>query len=471
MFIEYIKMTTSQQEASQVGAFSSMLAFKDHKKRSAGGSIERVILPAVNGNSFRCSQSIDIVVPGSTEGYMDTHNSYLRFKINYNRTAATAGHRLRLPTNGVYCLFKRVELIASGVTISSIDEYSKLCNLVLDMDMADDHRVLSGAVQYGMGANASDDYENAGQDLSGGSTGAATLYSAEFCFTPIMTALFSATKYLPLMGDQLRLRFTLNDFDNAFISGERAATDVPWAGDSNDVTISPVELIMYKIHLDDLPQALVQQNTGNVFSLVLNDFTNSKGTVATGDTSSVFNTGYSYTSLSRILFAFYPSITNVGDRGLVDLERHKVTRSVSQYCFNVSGKNIPSQKLKGKAGGAEVLQENKASLHLLGDFQHTSSIDAKNFNIANHDSSDTDADGETYGAIGSRHYEIDLETLKQYSDENGYYSGISTISKNTSVQVEYSAGGSQQCEVNMWAEHQIGLTLDMNGSRTWSVIV
>jgi hypothetical protein len=109
---------------------------------------------------------------------MDTHNSYLRFKINYNRKTNTAGYRLRLPTNGVYCLFKRVELIASGVTISSIDEYSKLCNLVLDMDMPDDHRVLSGAVQYGMGANASDDYENAGQDISGGAAGAAALYSA-----------------------------------------------------------------------------------------------------------------------------------------------------------------------------------------------------------------------------------------------------------------------------------------------------
>lgn len=463
-------MTTSQEEASRVGAFSNMLAFKDHKKRSAGGSIERVILPAVNGNSFRCGQSIDIVVPGSTEGYMDTHNSYLRFKINYDRKTATAGHRLRLPTNGVYCLFKRIELIASGVTISSIDEYSKLCNLVLDMDMTEAHRAGAGAVQYGMGASSTA-YKNTGQDLSGGATGAVALYTAEFCFSPVMTALFSATKYLPLMGDQLRLRFTLNDFDNAFISGERASSDVAWAGDSNNVTISPVELIMYKIHLDDLPQALVQQNTGNVFSLVLNDYTNSKGTVTTGDTTSVFNTGFSYTSLSRILFAFYPSITVAKDRGLVDLERHKVTRSVSQYCFNVSGKNIPSQKLKSSTNGAEVLQENKASLHLLGDFQHSSSITANSFNIANHDGTDTASDGESYNGIGTRHYEIDLETLKQYSDENGYYSGISTISKNTSVQVDYSASGTQQCEVNMWAEHQIGLTLDMNGSRTWSVIV
>ena len=83
-------MATSQEEARQAGAFSSMLSYRDHKKRSAGGSIERVILPSVNGSSFKCGQSVDIVIPGNTDGFMDAHNSYLRFKINYDRKTATA---------------------------------------------------------------------------------------------------------------------------------------------------------------------------------------------------------------------------------------------------------------------------------------------------------------------------------------------------------------------------------------------
>lgn len=458
-------MATSQEEAKQAGAFSSMLSYRDHKKRSAGGSIERVILPAVNGSTFRCGQSIDIVIPGNTDGFMDAHNSYLRFKINYDRKATAVGHRLRLPTNGVFNLFKRIELIASGVTISSIDEYSRLANLVLDFDMTDNHRIRAGAVQYGMGASGTANL-NHGQDLSNGSD-VIGLYSNEFTFLPIMSCLFSSTKYIPLMGDELRLRFTLNDFDNAFIAGNKdSGGDADWAGDSNNVTISPMEMIMYKVSLDDLPMALVQQNTGNKYSLVLNDYTNSKGTVASGDTSSVFNTGFSYTSLSRILFAFYPSITDAGQRGRCDLDRHKVTRSVNQYCFNVGGKNIPAQKLKGGNKGAEVLTENKASLRLLGDFQHDSSLSSASFNIATHVANY----GEELHQIGTRHYEIDLETLKNYADENGIYSGISTIGKTTSVQVDYSASG-DQCEVNMWAEHQIGLTLDMNTTRTWQVIV
>jgi len=460
-------MSTAQEEAQRAGAFSSMLAYKDHKKRSAGGSIDRVIIPASNGNSFKVGQTVDLVIPGNTSGFMDSHSSYLRFKINYDRQANTAGYRLRLGTNGVYGLFKRVELLASGVTISSIDEFSRLSQLVLDTDMTDAHRFGAGAVQYGMGQESTT-INNTGADLSGGSTGAVKVHSHEFTFLPILSVLFSSTKYIPLMGDELRLRFTLNDFDNMFISGEREATDVDWAGSSNDITISPIELVMYKIQLDDLPMALVENNTGGVYSLVLNDYTNSKGSVATGDTTGVYNTGFAFTSLSRVLFAYYPSISDEGDRRRADIDRHKVTRSVDQYCFNVAGKNIPAQKLKG--GGAECLTENKASLRTLGDFQHDSSINKANFNIINY--ADTAASGgEDEAGIGTRHYEIDLETLKNYESENGLYSGISTTGKTTSLQVGYSAVGSTQCELNIWAEHQIGLTLDMNGSRTWSVVV
>jgi len=132
----------------------------------------------------------------------------------------------------------------------------------------------------------------------------------------------------------------------------------------------------------------------------------------------------------------------------------------------VSGKNIPSQKLQGDA--ATVLTENKCSLRLLGDFQHDTAIDATNFNIATYTD---DVGGRAADKTGTRSYDIDLESLKNYSDENGLYSGISTIGKTTSVQVNYSGGGA--CECNMWAEHQIGLSLDMSptGSRTWKVIV
>lgn len=483
-------MTTSQEEAERAGAFSSMLAFRDHKKRSAGGSIERVVLNAVNGNSFKMNQTIDIVIPGNTQGFADMHNSYLRFRINYDRKNAGGGHSLALPTNGVYNLFKRVELLASGTVISSIDEYAKLANLMLDVDMDTQKRNHSGKIQYGMGEDVELYGKNVGVSLGGGETGAIGQYSVEFTFVPIVTALFSATKYLPLMGDELRLRFTLNDFNSAFISGIRGAAvsttidtsptvpvftkvaavpAVAWAGNINDVTISPVELIMYKIQLDDLPLALVQQNTGGIYSMVLNDYTNSKGSVAVADTTSVFNTGFSFTSLARVLFAYYPAYSTDADKQIADSERNKVTRNVDTYCFNVGGKNIPALKLSGK--DCETLTENKASLRILGDFQHRSSVNADNFNIANWASGSSATDGLSFTGIGTRHYEVDLETLKNYSDENGIYSGISTTGKTTAIHANYTGGGVTVTEMNAWAEHQIGFTLDMNGSRTWKVVV
>lgn len=482
-------MTTSQEEAERAGAFSSMLAFRDHKKRSAGGSIERVVLNAVNGNSFKMNQTIDIVIPGNTQGFADMHNSYLRLKINYDRKSTSGAHDLSLPTNGVYNLFKRVELIASGTVISSIDEYAKLVNLMLDTDMDSQKRVSAGNIQYGMGESSSNLADNVGVGLDGGSGGAVQIHSTQFCFLPILSVLASLTKYLPLMGDELRLRLTLNDFDSAFISGNRgsvagvavdptttptvqtvvAVNETNWAGDPNNITISPVELIMYKVSLDDLPLALVQQNTGGVYSMVLTDYTNSKGSVATADTTSVFNTGFSFTSCARILFAFYPQYDNDARKQKADSERHKVTRNVNTYCFNVGGKNIPALKLSGRA--SETLTENKASLRILGDFQHRSSINNENFNIPNWSSSDVTKDGKTFNGIGTRHYEVDLETLKNYSDENGLYSGISTTGKTTAIHVDYTGGGVTATEMNAWAEHQIGFTLDMNGSRTWKVVV
>ena len=457
----------SQDQSKTAGAFSSMVNFPDHKKRSASGQIDRVILPAVNGNSFFCGQSVDLVIPGNSQsGFMDAHNSYLRFKINYNRTANSAGHRLRLPPLGVYNCIKKIELLCGGVSISSIDEYAKLACLVLDADQSISHRNGSSSVQYGMGSSDDAD-KNVGAELDGGATGTG-LQETQLCLSLLMTPLFGSSKYIPLFGDELRLRITLNDFSSSFISGTRGTTqanDTTFAGLTSSVTFSPFEMVMYKVTMDDVPLAMIKANAGDQYTLILNDYTNSKGQLAAGDTSSVFNTGFSYTSLSRVFFAFYPALTDARRR-IADSERHKITRNVTDYCFNVSGKNIPSQKLQGDA--ATVLTENKCSLRLLGDFQHDTAIDATNFNIATYTD---DVGGRAADKTGTRSYDIDLESLKNYSDENGLYSGISTIGKTTSVQVNYSGGGA--CECNMWAEHQIGLSLDMSptGSRTWKVIV
>ena len=455
-----------------VGAFTSMVNFTDHKKQSASSQLERVVLSASNGSVFSAGQSTDIVIPGNTQAFWDSHQSYLRFSINYSRTSAQTGHDLALPTNGVFNCVKKIEILASGVTVASVDEYAKLINCVLDSDQSSDHQTGSSSVQYG-GGNTDSQVTNQGASLGGGTGGGIAIYTTKFTMPLLMSAFGSSTKLIPLMGDELRIRITWNSFADSFISGLRhATTDVAFSGLESSVTFSPVEYIMYKVQFDSLPLSLIRSNAGDKYTLILDSITNAKGNVTAGQTSSVFQTGYNYTSASRVLLAFYPEYDGgqgLG-RALADSERHKISRSVSDYCFNVSGKNIPSQKLKGDA--SSVLTENKNCLRILGDFQHSSSINATNFTIPKMAAHGT-FPGRAPNTIGTRHYEIDLESLKNYSDVNGVYSGISTIGQTSSVHVDYDADTDNACSAMMWCEHQIGLTLDMSpeGTGTWKVIV
>ena len=457
-----------------VGAFTSMVNFSDHKKQSASSQLERVVLSASNGSTFSAGQSSDIVIPGNMNAFWDSHQSYLRFSINYTRTSVADGHNLVLGTNGVFNCIKKIEILASGVTVSSCDEYAKLMNLVLDSDQSSDHQNGSSSVQYG-GGNTNDQVTNHGARLDGGNAGASSIaiHTTKFTMPLLMSAFGSSTKLIPLMGDELRIRITWNSFADAFVSGIRdGTTDVAFSGLESNVTFSPVEYIMYKVQFDSLPLSLIRSNAGDKYTLILDSITNAKGNVTANQTSSVFQTGYNYTSASRVFLAFFPEYAGgqgLG-RALADSERHKISRSVSDYCFNVSGKNIPSQKLKGDA--SSVLTENKNCLRILGDFQHSSSINATNFTIPKMAAHGT-FPGRAPNTIGTRHYEIDLESLKNYSDVNGVYSGISTIGQTSSVHVDYDADTDNACSAMMWCEHQIGLTLDMSpeGTGTWKVIV
>lgn len=455
-----------------VGAFTSMVDFTNHKKQSASSQLERVVLSASNGSSFSAGQSTDIVIPGNTSAFFDAHSSYLRFSINYNRTSAQTGHDLALGTNGVFNCVKKIEILASGVTVASCDEWGKLMNCVLDSDQSSDHQNGSSSVQYG-GGNTDDQLTNQGASLDGGSAAAIGIYTTKFTMPLLLTPLGSSTKYIPLMGDELRIRITWNSFADSFIAGHRdATTDVAFSGLESNVTFSPVEYIMYKVQFDSLPLSLIRSNAGDKYTLILDSYTNAKGNVTANQTSSVFQTGFNYTSASRIILAFFPEYAggNRLARGLADSERHKISRSVSDYCFNVSGKNIPSQKLKGDA--SSVLTENKNCLRILGDFQHSSAINKTNFTIPKMAGAAT-FPGRAPNTIGTRHYEIDLESFKNYSDVNGVYSGISTIGQTASVHVDYDADTDNACSALMWCEHQIGLTLDMSpeGTGTWKVIV
>jgi len=462
--------------SSSKGAMSSMLNFPHHRQRASGGDLQRVIQPSTNGSSYKFGQSIDLVIPGNQSGYMDIHSSYVRLKIAYDRKGTEATHALTLSPDGVFSFFSKIELLSSGTTISSIDEYSKLASIALSGDCNVTTRTGPAAVQYGMGKAKGYDL---GQSAAAG-TGAVGIEEVTLSFPLLMTALWSSSKYLPLCGNDLRIRLTLRSAETALILGSKSVssgnlvTDAAsnnWAGDVNDVTISPVELVMYKVVLTPEADAIVKSQAGDVYNLILNDYSCNVANVSESATSANFQLGASYSSLSRVFFGFYPNYSTAVLRQKGSTESHRITRNLVKYNFNVAGQKIPAQELTADLQGSTCLQENMNVMKLTGDFQHLSSITPANWSISELITNGGRSEGSTT-AMGSRYFDIDLETQRNYDSVNGIYAGINTLSQPTSLQCTFSAGGTAS-DVVIFAEHQIGFKLDMSpmGTRTWRVQV
>ena len=466
--------------SSSKGAMSSMLNFPHHRQRASGGDLQRVIQPSVNGSSFKFSQSIDLVIPGNQSGYMDIHSSYVRLKIAYDRKGTEATHALTLSPDGVFSFFSKIELLSSGTTISSIDEYSKLASIALSGDCNIATRAGPAAVQYGMGGTKGYDL---GKSSAADGTGTIATEEVTLSFPLLMTALWSSSKYLPLCGNDLRIRLTLRSAETALILGTKStvtsgatslvtdATGNNWAGDVNDVTISPVELVMYKVVLTPEADVIVKSQAGDVYNLILNDYSCNVANVSTTATSANFQLGASYSSLSRVFFGFYPNYSSAVLRQKGSTESHRITRNLVKYNFNVAGQKIPAQELTADNQGSTCLQENMNVMKLTGDFQHISSINPANWSISELVTNGGRSPGLTT-AMGTRYFDIDLETQRNYDSVNGIYAGINTLSQPTSLQCTFSAGGTAS-DVVIFAEHQIGFKLDMSpmGTRTWRVQV
>jgi hypothetical protein len=426
-------------------------------------------------------QSIDLVIPGNQSGYMDIHSSYVRLKITYDRKATAATHALTLSPDGVFSLFSKIELLSSGTTISSIDEYSKLASIVLSGDCNITTRGGPAAVQYGMGSAQGYDL---GKSSAADGTGVIGTEEVTLSFPLLMTALWSSSKYLPLCGNDLRIRLTLRSAETAFILGTKAtissstvtlvtdATANNWAGDVNDVTISPVELVMYKVVLTPEADAIVKAQGGDVYDLILNDYSCNVANVSSDATSANFQLGASYSSLSRVFFGFYPNYSSAVLRQKGSTESHRITRNLVKYNFNVAGQKIPAQELTSDTQGSTCLQENMNVMKLVGDFQHLNSINASNWSVSELVSNGGRAAARGTTILVTRYFDIDLETQRNYDSVNGIYAGINTLSQPTSLQCTFSAAGSAS-DVVIFAEHQIGFKLDMSpmGTRTWRVQV
>jgi hypothetical protein len=428
-----------------VAVATKELNFASKREKAVSASAERIEVPPQNGSSFSLSQTIDLRLPsGMARGhYLDMQNSYVKLAISCNRAVASDANDVHLPRNGIYNLIQKVEILSSSATLSVIEDYHKLCNIFLDSECDAVFKLGFGQAQFGM-----DEASVKGQPLTL-SAGTGTKKTT-FAFPLILTNLASSSKYLPLFSnDNIIIRLTLASRTDGLISGNNV-TDA-----NSNIIVNPVSMICNVVKLDAMAQSLVDEANGGVYTMILDDYRNAKSVVAQTDRSINANLGFSNQSLSRVLFAFYnaPTLTT-------DSQGDRPHRSVSEYTFQLNGKNYPAQKIKVNHSASdlnisEAIAEIRASTRQAMDFGQANDITLTQFNT-------DDAGGRAF-------YEIDLEGLR--SGEDTVYSGLYTVGGTTSLEVSMNADGNAQNTLNVFAQYQGALTLDTNGSNVFTYSV
>ncbi len=423
---------------------TSMLNYADKRRKGVSSRAYRVKTPSSNGTSFNASQTIRIDLPTANQAntYMDFSNSYFSFQVTNNDGAAvTFG-------GGISDMILKIEAVVGSQTLFSIDQYGVLAGILFDMDTSNSFRNNAGKVLMGL---SNDKF--AGLPLAAGAT-------KQYAMPVFGNCLFNTNKYIPCFAaENISLRIHLN---SAVLGSIGAATD-------SELSFTQCEFVSYMVELSPDAQNLVNESVGGVYEILADDYRHASGSLAANQSSSVITTGFSFSSLNRVLVAFRPNAAldaadcSISNRG---------NPTISSAAISVNGQKIPAREIKelatatGLLGGAETLAEALVADRALSNFSHDSSINgasATAFTLTT-----AQALGTSAAACGSYMIGIDTEALR--GDVDKVYSGINTISAVVQGEFEFS-GNPTACQVNMFANYTTRIVLDTNGLRTFEVRV
>jgi hypothetical protein len=415
---------------------SQAMDFTKRKMRAESSTAERVILASTNGNSFTLEQVAEIQIPGNQMNtFMDWQSSYLKFTVTNNDGAA-----IELPgTGGAYNLIQKIEVLSAGQTLCSIDNYNKLVNMLSDMQLSQDYKNDTGSLLAGM------KYGEEAADMT--TTSIAAAASQTFCLPLHGLPMMSASKYWPLfVRDTIRVRITLASAANATVG---AAT-------SAEVQISPIELVCLNVRLNDQAFAALENAVDGKFNIVTNDYRNATSSIAAADTTFVANVAYSYISLDRVLFGFFPD----ENTALADSNGGRDLRNLSEYSFSVNGKHYPARKIRVSAtNGAEPFAELINCSNALADVHQTGSLNRSERYLGNNIANTSDTTTSHFLAG------INLEQVREHGAES-LYSGISTLGGVSQIEGSFSAAG-QACNLEAFGNFTVVYQVDTRGSNNW----
>jgi len=410
-------------------------------RASSSRAIRNEIVPTNSQGAYTMNSQIIFDLPANLNNtFCDFQSSYIKATVNNGNGAA-----VNFTGGGFPSCIKQIVLELGGQTLFSCDNWNCLYEMMLSLDTSPAFRNNSGLRLFGAGNDFS------GAEIANGA-------SRAVCFPLVLTPLINS-RYFPLVGrDRLRIRLILDTSARALLG---AATDA-------EITITDVALVTYNLELGSDVMSMVAANSGGAFKIAMPSYQHHQSSLSATATSLVSTLGFSMSSLNRVLIAqqrqtVTAANNTIGNRARLRLNRFFITIGGVKYPM----RDVQDLGTTGDLGaGAEVLAEALISQRALCAWTHDSSI-SQDGGFALQDGA-----GNTSAATGSFLIDLDLESQRVGGGESsiGLVAGVNCIGQVVQLTMEYSAAAGNNHVINIFGEHTILCSLDLN-TLTWSIAV
>ena len=428
-------------------ASTHLLAYASKRLRALNSRSYRVVSPSTNTSSATLGQTIEFRIPGNqAASFLDNATMYIKFNV------ANSGSNFNLEgKSGAYAFIKKIDILTSGQTISSVDNYNVLHSCFIDTDTSVQYGNNVGSVLSGMNNTA------VGQLIGNGT-------NADFVLPFVMNCIANSKKYIPLFSrDALVIKIQL---DTALNSVKTNGTDTV---NDNQITISTPELIYNVVELDATAFAAVSDSVGGKFEIVADDYRHTSATVPNNANQTfVANLGFAFSSLNRVIVAQRNSVRQSANTLCIG---NRQRRGLIECNLLLNGESIPSRPIRISDQASEALAELLVADRALLSSDHDSRLNLDN-GFASDDRTGVDAANTGHFLV-----QIDTESMRSNSDDPGIYSGISSIGSVSQLVLKYgnttNTGGAGDAGgptiLDVYAQYTTLLSLDMNSSQVFIV--
>ena len=424
-------------------ASTHLLAYGSKRLRAMNSRSYRVVSPSTNTSSATLGQTIEFRIPGNQmASFLDNSTMYFKFQLaNNNGANVTLEGK-----SGAYALIKKIDILTSGQTISSVDAFNVLHSCFVDTDTSLQYGANVGAVLAGQGGSVANG--SVGQTIANGA-------NASFVLPFVMNCLANSKKYIPLFSrDNITIKIQLESSLLGLIGG---ATDA-------EIAINTPELIYNVVELDAQAFGAVAGSVDDKFEIVADDYRHTSATATAGASQTVVaNLGFAFSSLNRVIIA---------QRNQANLTANKICignrsrRDLEEVQLLLNGESIPSRPIRITDQASEALAELLVADRALVSTDHDSRLNnGAGFAVQDPTGADT-------ANCGNFLVQIDTESMRSNNDDPGIYAGVSTIGAVLQAQLKYgSTAPSGATTIDFFAQYTSLLTLDMKGSQTFVLSV